>query len=185
MIKFKRDDIPKGACFSHEGMCGSYYEDTDTGENKSWHQYDKHGLLYRTSIRPSSLKEYYISDAKGNPLPGERKNFYQFMCKHEYGGYKLTTAKYQTATEAQLARARDSKWHVLDAYRPSCEIRFVPAEIVWQWIYEVEPGTNGYTERFNLSSPLTEDEAYTKFRQSVTIKSYYKITKSEKTRDCK
>jgi len=185
MIVFNRDDIPKGTCFSHKCVDGAYYEDTEPGEPKHWHRYDENGYLCSNHATPSIQRQYYISDKYGNPLEGEEKNFYQFMFKHENGYYKLTTARYQTAIEAQAARAKDSKWNVIDAYRPSCEIRFVPAEIVWQWIYEVEPGTNGYTERFNLSSPLTEDEAYTKFRQSVTIKSYYKITKSEKTRDCK
>ena len=185
MITFKRKDIPRGTCFSHEHIQGSYYEDTEPGEPQHWHRYDSNGDLCNHNATPSVTRMYYISDAKGNPLAGERKNFYQFMCKHENGDYKLTTAKYQTAIEAQAARAKDSKWNVIGKYSPSCEIRFVAFESVWQWLYETEPGTNGYTERFNLSSPLTEYEAYCKFSQSLTIKSYRKLDNSHTTRDCK
>ena len=174
MITFKRDEIPKGTCFSHECVNGAFYEDTEQGGKKSWHRYDASGCVIDTDARPTNQRLYYISDKYGNPLPGERKNFYQFMCKHEYGGYKLTTAKYQTATEAQLARANDSKWHVLDAYRPSCEIRFVAEEPKWQWIFEVEPGTNGFTNRFNMTGRLTEDEAALKLACSRNIISYKK-----------
>ena len=174
MIKFKRDEIPKGTCFSHEGMCGSYYEDTDPGERKTWHQYDISGDVCRSTACPNSQILYYISDKYGNPLPGVRRSFYQFMCKHEYGAFKLTTAKYQTTKEAQLARAKDSRWTVLDAYVPSYESRFVVEEPKWQWIFEVEPGTNGFTDRFNMTGLLTHDEAYKKFNHVHNILSYKK-----------
>jgi len=185
MTKFIRDDIPKGTCFSHESIEGAYYEDTEPGEVKHWHRYNSDGYLCNHNAVPLPSRQYYISDKYGNPLEGEEKNFYQFMCKHENGGYKLTTAKYKTIQEAQNARAKDSKWKVIGKYSPSCESIFVVSEAVWQWIYEVEPGTNGYTTQFNLSPLLTEYEAYCKYSQSLTIKSYYKINKSKTTRDCK
>ena len=69
IIFYKRDQIPKQHCFSRRDLNGSFYEDTCNGSNKSWHQYDGNGDIYKTSVIPEDNGYvYYLSNAKGEPI---------------------------------------------------------------------------------------------------------------------
>ena len=164
---YKLNELPRGHCFSNNKTQGSYYEDTEPGERKSYHKYNENGELIFSSICPPEA-DYYLSDAKGNRLQGIPK--WQYICYDNNNNYKVTNSRYKTKEDAQAAR-QTSRWIVSHRIIESVKRYIVIPQYEWQWTWQAD---NSY---FCMTSDYYSDPAhigqytykYTKFEPSKRL----------------
>ena len=121
--------------------------------------------------------------ADGNPFILDNKNI-EYVIDDDMIEYRIAE---RDGKQIECMMHNSIKWIPISTKEPvftqrsakKYRIRPDAPEFKWQWIYEVlEPEKNGYDKRFQISTPMTENQAFERYWNKTNIVKYYPLKES-------